>query len=127
MGIVAFRNRRVGRRPARSPQLIGSVWLITLFKNEDALIPLVRHLHRMHNVVTIGELHAKGLSVVNTYSAKVSAEAMEFFLDVVGGTQTNRQGARSGESVVIPFTREAVSVRRDRAPHVVRVASPRRD
>ncbi len=72
------------RVPTRSPYLVDAVRLITLFVDDDELIPLVRHLYRMHNVSSVGDLDAVGWDVVNTFPDGIRPAKMKKFFRAIG-------------------------------------------
>jgi hypothetical protein len=124
MGIVAIESARRGRVPPRSPYLTDAVWLITLFESDEALVPLVRHLHRVHGVVTVGDLDTAGWSVVNTYADRIDPGRMASFFGAIG-RKTPRPGrsATAAEVRVVPFKSARPSGRCGRG----RPAIPRAD
>jgi hypothetical protein len=53
--------------PDRSPRVHDARWLVSSCARDEEMVLLMRHLHRVHNVLTVGDFDAAGWTVVNTY------------------------------------------------------------
>jgi hypothetical protein len=93
------------RIPERSPCVQDESWLIGLCLDDRELIALARHLHRVHGIVTVGELDAAGWQVVNTFQKRLSRKKLNRFLQEVGWKRevTDPLDPFDG-ATIIPFT-----------------------
>lgn len=101
---VAHMPRPDDRLPIRSPYLQDGAWLITLFKRDAEMTRLLRHLDRVHNVVTVGELDAAGWNVVNSFRGQIAPEKLTGFFQKIGRKRDRqRDGQVRSEAAILPF------------------------
>jgi hypothetical protein len=81
---VAFLPPHDERVPMRDPYLHDDTWLVSLVARDALLIPLVRHLHAIHNIVTVAEFDAAGWTTVNTYPGRLPPDKLRKFLQRIG-------------------------------------------
>jgi hypothetical protein len=92
------------RLPERDPCVQDETWLISLCLDDREMIALMRHLHRVHGIVTVGQFDAAGWEVVNAYPKKIAREKLQrFYCDL--GKKRLGVSARvpSGGAAVIAF------------------------
>jgi hypothetical protein len=92
------------RIPERSPCVQPESWLISLCSDDRELVGLVRHLHNVHEIVTVGEFDAAGWGIVNTYPRKISRKKLSAFFQALGRKREAVSARRPVEGAkIIPF------------------------
>jgi hypothetical protein len=70
--------------PDRSARVHDARWLVSFCAGDAEMVLLMRHLHRVHNVLTVADFDAAGWSVVNTYPRKLPPEKLLAFYRRLG-------------------------------------------
>jgi hypothetical protein len=92
------------RIPERSPCVQDASWLISLCGNDRRLIALARHLHNVHEIVTVGEFDAAGWEVVNTFPRRIPRKKLREFFQALGKKREGVSPLRPLDgATIIPF------------------------
>jgi hypothetical protein len=85
--------------PDRSARVHDARWLVSFCARDVEMVLLMRHLHRVHNVLTVGDFDAAGWGVVNTYPRRLPPEKLLAFYRRLG--RKRKQSTPTGRSGVI--------------------------
>jgi hypothetical protein len=105
MSIVTALPSPDERVPERSPYLHDARWLISMCARDHQMVLLMRHLHRVHRVVTVADLDAAGWNIVNTYRGKLAPAKLDAFFRRLGRKRPGLERRRPpGGAKVLSFT-----------------------
>jgi hypothetical protein len=92
------------RLPARDPCVQDESLLISLCLDDCEMIALMRHLHLVYGIVTVGQFDAAGWGVVNAYPEKIDPEKLKRFYRDLGRKRPDVFGpVPLGGAAVIAF------------------------
>lgn len=104
MSKVASLPAPAERVPERTPYLHSDTWLISLCADDSQMVLLMRHLHRVHNVVSIADLDAAGWNVINTYRDEIPHAKLDAFFRKLGKKRRDTGSRCQDSAKILAFT-----------------------